>query len=372
MPRYNGPMAKLELQSVTKRFGPVTAVEDFSLTVESGELVALVGPSGCGKTTTLRLIAGFETPDAGDIVLNGRSIVHLPPEARRVGIVFQNYALFPHMSVFQNVAYGLKFAKSSVSVEKRVRELLELVDLVGLERRRPAELSAGQQQRVALARALAPEPQVLLLDEPLSALDVQLRVRLRMEIKRLQRQLGITTLYVTHDQEEALAIADRVAVMHQGHLEQVGPPWEVYHHPRTPFVAGFIGRGNLLTGRVQAVKGEHVHLALDDGQQIVLYEGPLCNVKPGDSVRFLVRPEKLRLLRLRSHGDSTNALRGRALSVEYLGDSLLLYIGCAGQTWLLKLFDPQRDDFALEGREVSFGFAPEDGRIVGTSSDGSL
>jgi thiamine transport system ATP-binding protein len=359
-------MARLALQGVTKRFGSVIAVKDFSLSLESGELVALVGPSGCGKTTTLRLIAGFETPDAGDIVLNGRSLVHLPPEARHVGIVFQNYALFPHMNVFQNVAYGLKFVKHSVSAEKRVRELLELVDLVGLERRKPAELSAGQQQRVALARALAPEPQVLLLDEPLSALDVQLRVRLRMELKRLQRQLGITTLYVTHDQEEALAIADRVAVMHQGHLEQVGLPWEVYHEPASPFVAGFIGRGNLLTGRVRAVKSEQVRLTLDDEQQIVLCKGPLCHVKPGDRVRFLVRPEKLNL------SSSENMLRGRVLSVEYLGDSLLLYIECAGQTWLLKLFDPQKDDLALEGREISFGFAPEDGRIVGTLSDGSL
>jgi thiamine transport system ATP-binding protein len=356
-------MSRLALEKLTKRFGPVTAVEDLSLTVESGELVALVGPSGCGKTTTLRLIAGFEQPDEGEITLDGQSIVSLPPEARRVGIVFQNYALFPHMSVTQNVAYGLKFLKRPVDVRRRVRELLELVDLVGLEHRKPAELSAGQQQRVALARALAPEPQVLLLDEPLSALDVQLRVRLRIEIKRLQRRLGITTLYVTHDQEEALAIADRVAVMSEGQLEQVGTPWAVYHEPASLTVARFIGRGNLLEGRVISVEGERVRVALDSGGQVVVLRCSRSTVDPGRSVHLLVRPEKLHL---GSAGENT--LRGRVLGTEYLGDSLLLYVECPSGTWLIKLPDPDEEAFAAEGQEIAFGFSPENGLLIGVGT----
>ena len=353
-------MAQLQIRDLTKRFGPVTAVRELSLRVESGELVALVGPSGCGKTTTLRLIAGFEQPDRGDIRLDDQSLLPLPPEDRGVGIVFQNYALFPHMSVFDNIAYGLKVRRSrrAHGVEARVRELLELMDLVGLERRKPGELSAGQQQRVALARALAPEPRVLLLDEPLSALDVQLRVRLRLEIKRLQRQLHITTLYVTHDQEEALAIADRVAVMNEGRLEQVGPPWTVYHRPESLFVARFIGRGNVLEGRILAVEGDRVRVALDDRQSVVLSKGSHCCARPGDRVHFLVRPEKL-TLRPRE-----NRLQGRVRGVEYLGDSALLHIECAGQLWLLRRFSPPEGELQQEGQEVIFGFPSEEALLL--------
>ena len=358
-------MARLTLRNLAKRFGDVVAVDRFSLTIESGELVALVGPSGCGKTTTLRLIAGFERPGVGSIRLDGRDLTPLPPEARRVGIVFQNYALFPHMNVFQNIAYGLKFVKRPVRVKERVREMLELVDLVGLGDRKPAELSAGQQQRVALARALAPEPHVLLLDEPLSALDVQLRVRLRLEIRRLQRRLGITTLYVTHDQEEALAIADRVAVMHRGRVEQIGTPRAVYHEPASLFVARFIGRGNLLAGQVVALEEERVRVALDDEQPITLRKSSVCNVESGERVWFLVRPEKLRL---GSQGENT--LHGRVLGAEYLGDSLLLYVECGGQTWLIKLPDPEEETFALEGEEIKFGFSPEDGRLIDVGARG--
>lgn len=365
-------MAQLRLETLTKSFGPVRAVEDLSLEVESGELVALVGPSGCGKTTTLRLIAGFERPDRGDIQLDGRSLLPLPPEERGVGIVFQNYALFPHMNVFDNVAYGLKFRrpKPAIDPQARVRELLERMDLRGLERRKPAELSAGQQQRVALARALAPEPRVLLLDEPLSALDVQLRVRLRLELKRLQRRLNITTLYVTHDQEEALAIADRVAVMNGGRLEQVGPPWEVYHRPRTPFVAGFVGRGNLVEGEIVSREGDRARLALRDGQSVVLHGDPHGS-KPGDRVLFLVRPEKLVLNPSTSTSPSMNRLKGRIAGVEYLGGSALLHIECAGKIWLLQRSSPQPDELRREGQEVVFGFAPEDAVFIPPDSEGA-
>ena len=353
-------MARLQLENLAKRFGPVIAVRDLSLVVESGELLALVGPSGCGKTTTLRLIAGFESPDAGDVLLDGRSLLPLPPEDRGVGIVFQNYALFPHMSVFDNVAYGLRFrrSKSSSGIKARVRELLEFMGLAGMERRRPAELSAGQQQRVALARALAPEPRVLLLDEPLSALDVQLRVRLRWEIKRLQRQLGITALYVTHDQEEALAIADRVAVMNEGRLEQVGPPWEVYHRPASPFVARFIGRGNLVQGRIASVEDDEVRLTLDDGQALVVRRDFRLPLEPGQFVSLLIRPERLTL------APQGNRLEGRITGVEYLGGSALFHIECAGRVWLLLRSGPQEDELRREGQEVVFGFAPEDAVLL--------
>lgn len=241
----------LEVRQLAKRFGPVTAVDGVSLTVAEGELLAVVGPSGCGKTTLLRLIAGLEQPDAGRIIIQGQDVTALPPERRDVGFVFQQYALFPNMTVAGNVEYGLK-RKGIPRPERdrRVHEMLAMVGLGDLAHRRPDQLSAGQQQRVALARALAPRPKTLLLDEPLSALDAAIRIRLREELRETQRRLGITTILVTHDQEEALAIADRVAVMNEGRLEQVGTPWELYDRPQTRFVAGFIGRGNFLSGRV--------------------------------------------------------------------------------------------------------------------------
>jgi ABC-type Fe3+/spermidine/putrescine transport system ATPase subunit len=347
-------MAQLTLKGLTKRFGEVTAVEGLTLELLPGELLTLVGPSGCGKTTTLRLIAGFEAPDAGEIELDGRRITNLPPEERGIGIVFQNYALFPHMDAFQNIAYGLKASKSEK--RRRVEELLGLMGLKGLERRRPSELSAGQQQRVALARALAPEPKVLLLDEPLSALDVQLRVRLRMELKRLQRRLGITTLYVTHDQEEALAISDRVAVMSEGRLEQLGPPWEVYHRPTSPFVAGFIGHGNLLKGQVAAVKGDRVRLQLGDGVSVMLTHSRRLN--QGDVVQFLIRPERLRL-----DGRGENRFHGVVRGVEFLGDAAMLHVEGAGCQWRVKVTELDQNLIEAEGNEVTLSFSPADGLI---------
>jgi len=246
-PGVGGREPGVTVSGLVKRFGPVTAVDGVTLEVADGELLAVVGPSGCGKTTLLRLIAGLEQPDAGRVLIQGRDVTALPPERRDVGFVFQQFALFPNMSVAGNVEYGLK--RRGVPRAERARRVQEMLAMVGLSQlagRRPDQLSAGQQQRVALARALAPRPKTLLLDEPLSALDAAIRTRLREELRETQRRLGITTILVTHDQEEALAIADRVAVMNAGRLEQVGTPWELYDRPQTVFVAGFIGRGNFL------------------------------------------------------------------------------------------------------------------------------
>ena len=281
---------------VTKRFGTVVAVDRMNLEIPSGSFTSLLGPSGCGKTTTLRMIAGFEQPTDGEILLAGRPIAGVPPYQRHVNTVFQHYALFPHMDVAQNVGYGPRQKKVGKAEEsRRVDEALELVRLAGYGKRRTWELSGGQQQRVALARALVNRPTVLLLDEPLGALDLKLRKEMQLELKALQQEVGITFIYVTHDQEEALTMSDRLAVFNRGRIEQVGPPADVYERPATPFVAGFVGTSNLLRGDVaQAIVGE-----------------------PGT---FTVRPEKIRLAE-RADGvgpDETSAL-GTIRSVVYLG-----------------------------------------------------
>jgi spermidine/putrescine transport system ATP-binding protein len=287
----------IETRGVTKRFEEVTAVDDVSLRVRRGEFFSLLGPSGCGKTTLLRLIAGLETPSAGSIEIGGAEMTEVPAHRRPVNLVFQQYALFPHLSVAENVGFGLRYQSLPRVVHAaRVTEALSLVRLAGLERRRPDQLSGGQRQRVALARALALEPQVLLLDEPLSALDRQLREEMQVELKTLQRRVGITFLLVTHDQEEALAMSDRVAVMNRGRIEQLGTPSEVYDRPATPFVATFLGAANFWTAEVRGVTGETLTLALGAGAEMAVPVPPGRSFEAGESVRLLVRPEKLRLL----------------------------------------------------------------------------
>src|SRR5437660_993925 len=242
----------VRLEGVTKRFDDVVAVDDLSLEIEQGSFFALLGPSGCGKTTTLRMIGGFEEPTSGTILLGDRDVTGLPPYKRDVNTVFQSYALFPHLSIFENVAFGLRRRGTrGGDLRKRVLEALELVDLAGLDARKPRQLSGGQQQRVALARALVNRPRVLLLDEPLGALDLKLRKQMQLELKRIQHEVGITFVHVTHDQEEAMTMADLIAVMSQGHIEQLGPPAELYERPATAFVAGFLGISNLLPGVVE-------------------------------------------------------------------------------------------------------------------------
>ena len=244
----------LSLQHISKNFGEGDVLRDISLDVARGEFVTLLGASGCGKTTTLRIISGLETPDEGTVLLDGRDVTALPPERRPVNTVFQSYALFPHMNVEKNVAYGLRVRRmDKASIEKRVREMLELVQMADFAKRMPSQLSGGQRQRIAIARALAPEPELLLLDEPLGALDLQLRRQMQLELKRLQKKLGITFVYITHDQEEAINMSDRIAVMRGGRFEQLGTPEEIYDEPKTHYVAQFIGRSTILSGRVEAV-----------------------------------------------------------------------------------------------------------------------
>ena len=306
--------ADVRLEAVSKRFGDVVAVDAVDLGVRQGELLSLLGPSGCGKTTLLRLIAGFEPPSSGAVWIRGRRVDGLPPAQRNLSMVFQHYALFPHMSVYDNVAFGLRMRRvPRPEIPGRVGEALEMTRLQGLEGRLPRQLSGGQQQRVALARALVGRPNVLLLDEPLGALDKKLREEMQVELRELQRRVGITTIFVTHDQEEALALSDRVVVMRAGRIVQVGTPKAIYERPRTSFVAGFIGVANFFSGQVVATDGAgRVGLRTEEG--LVLPLAPATGAEAGRPVRFIVRPEKIELRRGGRPG-----LAGRVERVVYLG-----------------------------------------------------
>jgi spermidine/putrescine transport system ATP-binding protein len=288
------PRSAIGVVDVSKRFGGVSAVEDVSLEIGDGEFFSLLGPSGCGKTTTLRMIAGFERPDAGRIFLQGHDVTDVPANRRPVNMVFQQYALFPHMSVYDNVAFGLKVKRVPRAEHgERVQEMLRVVSLEGLDRRRARQLSGGQQQRVALARALVNRPAALLLDEPLGALDVKLRKQMQLELKRIQNDLGTTFVYVTHDQEEALAMSDRIAVMNGGHVEQIGTPREIYERPHTAFVADFIGSLNALDLRIDELVGVNAVMRLGEAERLVVPVGP--GHTAGESVRVAVRPERVQI-----------------------------------------------------------------------------
>ena len=309
----------IELVGVAKHYVSaeenVQAVEQVDLAIDSGEFFSLLGPSGCGKTTTLRMIAGFEVPTAGQILLYGEDVVAVPPNHRDVNMVFQSYALFPHMSVFDNVAFGLRRKKMGKGeITKRVTEMLDLVELGGREKRRPRELSGGQQQRVALARALVNRPRALLLDEPLGALDLKLRQSMQLELKRIQREVGITFVYVTHDQGEALTMSDRIAVMNLGRVEQLGTPREVYESPRTRFVAGFIGTSNLISGAAtRAVDGSGV-IEIGPEEWVAV---PLRGNATSGTLVVTVRPEKIRLTQ--TPVDADCRIRGTVVEVVYQG-----------------------------------------------------
>jgi spermidine/putrescine transport system ATP-binding protein len=304
------------LEEVGKSFGKADAVRGVTLSIREGEFFSLLGPSGCGKTTTLRMIAGFETPDVGRVVMQGKDVTSVLPSRRPVNMVFQQYALFPHMSIYDNVAFGLKVKKVPRGEhDGRIREILRVVELEGLERRRPRQLSGGQQQRVALARALVNQPAALLLDEPLGALDVKLRKQMQLELKRIQHELGTTFVYVTHDQEEALSMSDRIAVMNRGQVEQIGDPREIYEHPRTAFVADFIGSLNAFELRVDEVVGGYAVMRLGEGERVVVPVG--SNTGTGETLRVAVRPERVQLGSAETSDGSRVA--GSVAEVVYLG-----------------------------------------------------
>jgi spermidine/putrescine transport system ATP-binding protein len=351
---------EVKLEQVIKRFGSLTAVDSVSLNVRRGEFLTLLGPSGCGKTTLLRMIAGFEMPDSGRVILGGRDVTSLPPYRRDVTTVFQQYALFPHMNVFDNVAFGLERRRlARDEIKRRVGLSLEMVRLNGLETRRTTELSGGQQQRVALARALVLEPKVLLLDEPLAALDLKLRKQMQLELKGLQRRLGISFLYVTHDQEEALTMSDRVVVMNAGRIEQQGRAEEIYERPLTEFVAGFIGLSNIIEGTVDSSEGELSVVKLGSLDVTIKGDGS----SPGDRVRVMIRPEKIRL----SFSQQPGALPGEIESVVYLGDSTQWRVVLeSGQT--ITALEQNREPFtSLEdraGARVFVSWEPESAVIL--------
>ena len=344
---------------VTKRFAEVTAVRNVSLDVAHGEFLTLLGPSGCGKTTTLNMIAGFLRPDEGQILLGGQRVDHLPPYRRDTAMVFQQYALFPHMSVAENIAFGLQMRKvPKAETARRVQRALEIVRLPGLGDRRPTQLSGGQQQRVALARAIVVEPTVLLLDEPLSNLDLKLRENLRLEIKRVQRELGITAIYVTHDQGEALVMSDRIAVMNQGVVEQLGPPTEIYEEPRTAFVAEFIGTSNFLRGRLDGVEDGRASIVLPDGARLRARRRP---GGPTDGeVLVMVRPEHLALGGRNGTDGRANELRALVKEVVYLGSYIRFVVElAAGDVVTVEEMNLPGAARAGVGEAVTLRVAPE-------------
>ncbi|WP_429472316.1 ABC transporter ATP-binding protein [Neobacillus sp. B4I6] len=346
-------MSYLCLENVVKTFNKTEVVKKMNLEIKQGELVSFLGPSGCGKTTTLNMIAGFLDVDGGRIVVDGKPVHLLPPNKREMGMVFQNYALFPHMTVFDNVAYGLKLRKVSKSeIHTRVTEALEMVRLAGYEKRYPKELSGGQQQRVSLARALVIKPKVLLLDEPLSNLDAKLRQEMREEIVEIQKKVGITTIFVTHDQEEALAISDRIAVMYEGRIEQVDTPVAIYNHPQTDFVSRFIGEVNQIQGQVLEALSDNQCLVSLDG-----YEQVLSVHQPKDSViDFYIRPEKIQI--------SIETSDGLQVSVErkmFLGAKTRYILVNKEKQFIADISNVALNpDLVQEGKHVCIKWNPED------------
>ncbi len=348
------------LENVTKTFddphrpgGQVTAVDDASLEVHEGELVTLLGPSGCGKTTALRMIAGFEMPTSGRILIDGQDVSALPPHVRNTAMVFQSYAIFPHLTVARNVAFGLEMrGLGKAEITTRVQSVLEMVELAGLEHRSPEQLSGGQQQRVALARAIVTEPKVLLFDEPLSNLDAKLREQMRVEVRRLQRRLKITSIYVTHDQAEAMALSDRIVVMEAGRVQQVAEPFQIYAHPASRFVADFIGRVNFLEGRVAAVGDGTITVEVRGHRLEVPGRGGIG--RPGQAVTLVVRPETIRITA--ADRGSQTGFPGRIRRAVYLGASVEYEIEWDENVLLAVGSNPLEQGLLPEGTTVAFDF----------------
>jgi spermidine/putrescine transport system ATP-binding protein len=356
----------VRLERVSKFFGDVPAVDDLSLDIAEGEFFSLLGPSGCGKTTTLRMIGGFEDPSLGTVYLGGRDVTDLPPYRRDVNTVFQSYALFPHLDVFENVAFGLRRKKvGGKDIGQRVRDAMSLVDLEGFEKRKPSQMSGGQQQRVALARALVNRPKVLLLDEPLGALDLKLRKQMQLELKRIQEEVGITFIYVTHDQEEAMTMSDRLAVMRRGQIEQIGAPELVYESPATEFVAGFLGASNLLDGELVRNQSDVATVRLSTGQDVSI---PASKV-PSDIdtlVKVGVRPEKISIQADEGEpSGETNWVSGLLRIATYIGVSHQYKVEGPGGTELtVYVQNLGAEEAPAPGRKVRLTWRPEHTFIV--------
>jgi spermidine/putrescine ABC transporter ATP-binding subunit len=359
-------MVYVKLENLKKSFGSVVAVDNVSLKIEEGEFFTILGPSGCGKTTTLRMIAGFYKPDNGNIYFDQKLINRLAPEKRNIGMVFQNYALWPHMNVFKNVSFGLEMRKTPDNeIKSRVESVLDLVSLGGLGNRTPDQLSGGQQQRVALARALVIRPDVLLLDEPLSNLDAKLRVEMRTEIKKLQKNLGITTIYVTHDQKEALAVSDRLAVMGLGKIVQVGSPLEIYAKPANKFVASFIGLINLFNGKISKLSKNAVWIKTNNGLDLV--SSSIENVEEGTKVLVAVRPEHIEVYSRDFSSKNANTLNGIVEGIEYLGDLSRYNIKTQYQVINADQYSPSEEKSFKMGEEVRISFEKEHVSLIETT-----
>src|SRR5829696_8604348 len=354
----------ITLDGVRKRFGKVEAVKEMTTEIREGEFFTMLGPSGCGKTTTLRMIAGFEEPDEGTILLRGDDVTNVPPNRRNVNMVFQHYALFPHMSIYDNVAFGLKLKKLGKDEQRsRVNEMLRVVELEGYEKRRPSQLSGGQQQRVALARALVNRPAALLLDEPLGALDVKLRKQMQLELKRIQHELGTTFVYVTHDQEEALSMSDRIAVMKDGVIEQLGTPRDVYEHPATPFVADFVGVLNALAFRVDETSGADAIMRLGDRDRVIVPAGG--SIGEGAQLLVAVRPERVRVHVADVATNGGSRVAGRVDDVVYLGTLTQFHIATAAGATIVAHRLSDEDTAGIDrGQSVTLTWDREDASIL--------
>jgi spermidine/putrescine transport system ATP-binding protein len=352
------PVVKFE--NITKNYGEYAAVNDLNLTIEPGKFITLLGPSGCGKSTTLRMLGGFEKPTKGRILLAGKDVTLLPPNKRDVNIVFQDYALFPHMSVARNIAFGLELkGHDNRAIHNRVSELLELVQLQDYSQRLPSELSGGQRQRVALMRALAPDPQVLLLDEPLSALDAKLRQQMQIELKSIQEKTGKTFMFVTHDQEEALTMSDQIVVMNKGRIEQMGDPHSLYSHPSSVFVANFIGETNLLRGVVQGQEEDRVRLNWND-MSLVASNG-VYTPKAGDRAHVVVRPEAIRCSV--NEPDAVNKIMGGIKQQVFKGNHTSLLVEVAGGSVFNVLMHPSELVSAI-GDMIWISWNPESATVI--------
>jgi iron(III) transport system ATP-binding protein len=363
---FSTKSSNVSLSRLTKRFksldneGEVTAVNGIDLEIKTGELVTILGPSGCGKTTTLRMVAGFEFPTEGSIFIGGKDVAMVPPNKRGISMVFQSYALFPHLNIFENVAYGLRVQKlPKAEIKKRTNDMLELMQLAPMAKRYPNQVSGGQQQRIALARAVVIEPSVLLFDEPLSNLDAKLREYMRDELRKLQKRLGITSLYVTHDQEEAMAISDRIVIMQDGFIRQVGSPRQIYEQPRTRFVANFMGKANFVEAEMLGREGDAAMVKVE-GKTLKLPRPGDVPVADGAKAVLVVRPEAVKLARRGSGG----AFSGTVSDLTYFGSLARYEVSAFGTTLLVENYNPQATDLYDQGESLGLDLDLESIRVL--------